>query len=99
VLGAAEETDRRGERSVTRRSVRGAALALALVVAHTATALAAIAWGPQTDLPRSYSWNYGDALDFTGKPGPGFRLTDVFVSDATAPQAAFATSSHDGTTW
>src|SRR5207247_4055533 len=36
VLGAAEETDRRGERSVTRRWVLGAALALALVVAHRA---------------------------------------------------------------
>jgi hypothetical protein len=84
---------------VTRRSVLGVALAFTLLVAHTVTAVAAITWGPQTDLPRSYSWNYGDALDFTGKPGPGFRLTDVFVSDATIPQAAFATSSHDGTTW
>jgi hypothetical protein len=55
-------------------------------------------WGSQADLPRPDSWNYGNALEATGSAGR-FRLTDVFVSDATVPQAVFATSSHDGATW
>jgi hypothetical protein len=68
-----------------------------VIVAATAHATLS-SWGPKADLPRRYSWNYGNALESTGSGGR-FRLTDVFVSDATAPQAVFATSSHDGVTW
>jgi hypothetical protein len=78
---------------------RAAAFAACLVVIVAATAHATLsAWGPKADIPRPYSWNYGNALESTGSGG-AFRLTDVFVSDATAPQAVFATSSHDGVTW
>jgi hypothetical protein len=85
----------------TRRGRRHAALAatLALVLASPAHATLS-SWGRQADLPRPYSWNYGNALDATGSAGTsGFRLTDVFVSDATVPQAVYATSSHDGRAW
>jgi hypothetical protein len=89
---------------VRRRTVRvlgrGATLGVGLIIATAATSFAAISWGPQAALPRAYSWNYGNALDATGTPGTArFRLTDVFVSDATTPQAAFATSSRDGLAW
>jgi hypothetical protein len=84
---------------MTRRIGRAAAGAVVLVVAGAGTSQAAITWGPQSDLPRAYTWNYGNAMDFTGTPGTTFRLTDVFVSDATLPQAAFATSSGNGTSW
>jgi hypothetical protein len=89
---------------LTRRFVRasggGAVLGLGLIVATAAASFASITWGPKAALPRAYSWNYGNALDATGTPGTArFRLTDVFVSDATTPQAAFATSSHDGAAW
>jgi hypothetical protein len=78
---------------------RGAALGATLVLLFASSAHATLSsWGPQTGLPRPYSWNYGNALDATGS-GTGFRLTDVFVSDATVPQAVFASSSHDGKTW
>ena len=84
---------------MTRWLARAAGVALALVVAGTGTSKAAITWGPQDDLPRAYSWNYGNAMDFTGTPGSTFRLTDVFVSDATLPQAVFATTSGNGSSW
>jgi hypothetical protein len=87
-------------RRIVRASGRGAVLGLALIVATAAASFASITWGPQAALPRPYSWNYGNALDATGESGTArFRLTDVFVSDATTPQAAFATSSHDGVSW
>src|SRR5207249_2754661 len=82
-----------------RRSI-GCAIVVAIVVASAPSASAAVSWGPQNGIPRAFSWNYGNALDATGPPGmPSFRLTDVFVSDATTPQAAFASSSDDGLTW
>jgi hypothetical protein len=74
-------------------------LALGLVLMLPGSSSAAIVWGdPRVALPRPYSWNYGNAMDVNGS-GSSFRLTDVFVSDATTPQAAFATSSHDGVSW
>jgi hypothetical protein len=77
----------------------GVALGATLVLVMASGAHAALGpWGTQADLPRSYAWNYGNALDATGSAGT-FRLTDVFVSDATVPQGVFATSSHDGATW
>jgi len=82
--------------STARRAVT---LATCLVVTSAVAAHATLSpWGPNADLPRPYSWNYGNALESTGT-GSAFRLTDVFVSDATIPQAVFATASHDGTTW
>jgi hypothetical protein len=83
------------------RAIRSTVLCAAVLVLLASSATAVISsWGPQADLPRPYSWNYGNALDATGTAGTSaFRLTDVFVSDATTPQAAFATSSHDGVTW
>ncbi len=87
-------------RLIVRGFGRGPVLGVGLIVATAAASFAAISWGPQAGLPRPYSWNYGNALDATGTPGSArFRLTDVFVSDATTPQAAFATSSHDGVAW
>jgi hypothetical protein len=75
-------------------------LGLALVVATASASFASITWGPQAALPHRFSWNYGNALDATGTSGTArFRLTDVFVSNATTPQAAFTTSSHDGVAW
>ncbi len=87
-------------RRIVRASRRGVVLGLGLIVATAVPSFASITWGPPAALPRPYSWNYGNALDATGAPGTArFRLTDVFVSDATTPQAAFATSSHDGVAW
>jgi hypothetical protein len=86
-------------RRFARAAGRGLMLGLAIAITTSGSSLAAISWGPQADLPRAYSWNYGNAMDFTGKTPATFRLTDVFVSDATIPQAAFATSSHDGVRW
>jgi len=87
---------------MSRRSSRrivGVALALGLVTLLPGTSSADVDWsGSQVALPRAHSWNYGNAMDSTGS-GSTFRLTDVFVSDATVPQAAFATSSTDGVTW
>jgi hypothetical protein len=81
------------------RRALGVLLALGLVLVLPGSSSAAIVWGgSQVPLPRPYSWNYGNAMDFTGSAS-SFRLTDVFVSDATTPQAAFATSSHDGVSW
>ena len=78
---------------------RAAPLATCLVVLATAAAHATLSsWGPTTQLPRPYSWNYGNALESRGS-GSTFRLIDVFASDATAPQAVYTTSSHDGITW
>jgi hypothetical protein len=77
-----------------------AALAAAMVILTAPTSAAAVTWGPRFGIPRAYSWNYGNALDLSGTPGePSFRLIDVFISDAKRPQAAFATSSHDGKDW
>jgi len=87
-------------RRTVRHVGRGLALASGLIAVLAPASSAAISWSPQSDVPRAFSWNYGNALDFTGMPDdPSFRLTDVFVSDATLPQAAFATSSSDGVGW
>src|SRR4029450_2584317 len=81
------------------RRALGVLLAFGLVLVLPGSSSAAIVWGgSQVPLPRPYRWNYGNAMDFTGSAS-SFRLTDVFVSDATTPQAAFATSSHDGASW
>jgi len=85
---------------VRRTALRGGLLGVVAAVVLSSTALAAITWGPRSGIPRRYSWNYGNALDATGTPGTAsFRLTDVFISDATTPQAAFASTSADGVTW
>ncbi|TMK36120.1 MAG: exo-alpha-sialidase [Actinobacteria bacterium] len=65
-----------------------------------ATAASAVGWGTEHGIPGAYSWNYGDSLDFSGTPAtPSFRLHDVFISDATTPQAAYYSSSNEGITW
>jgi hypothetical protein len=82
---------------LSRRSV---ILAVGLVLTLAGAASSAISWGKQHGIPRAYSWNYGDSLDFSGTPAdPTFRLLDAFISDATTPQAAYVSSSHDGVTW
>ncbi|MDP9302778.1 MAG: glycoside hydrolase [Actinomycetota bacterium] len=75
-------------------------VAVGLVLTLAGTASSAISWGKQRGIPRAYSWNYGDSLDFSGTPAdPSFRLHDVFISDAATPQAAYFSSSQDGITW
>jgi hypothetical protein len=87
-------------RRLSRSLPRAGLVAVGLVVAFSGVSIAAISWGPQHGIPRGSSWNFGNALDFTGVPGTAsLRLTDVFVSDAATPQSAFATSSHDGVSW
>jgi len=74
--------------------------AVALVLALAGTASSAVTWGASHGIPGAYSWNYGNSLDFSGIPAdPSFRLQDAFISDATTPQAAYYSSSHDGITW
>ena len=88
-----------GERMghVSRRSV---IFAVALVLVLAGTASPTVGWGKQYAIPGTYSWNYGNSLDFSGIPAdPSFRLHDVFISDATTPQAAYYTASPDGITW
>jgi hypothetical protein len=82
---------------VSRRSV---ILAVALALILPGTASSAVSWGTQHAIPGAYSWNYGNSLDFSGIPAdPSFRLHDVFISDATTPQAAYYSASPDGITW
>ena len=83
-----------------RLSRRSVILAVGLILSLAGTASSAISWGKQHGIPRAFSWNYGNSFDFSGTPAdPSFRLHDVFISDATSPQAAYYTSSHDGITW
>jgi hypothetical protein len=82
---------------VSRRSV---ILAVALALTLAATASSVVGWGTQHGIPGTYAWNYGNSLDFSGIPSdPSFRLHDVFISDATTPQAAYYTASPDGIAW
>ena len=78
-------------------------IAAALVVALAGSATAAVTWGNKNPIPLGYSWNYSNSLDFTGAPGTAsFKLHDAFISDAkvpNGPEAAYYTSSRNGTTW
>src|SRR5256885_996169 len=86
--------------SIRRRSRRAVVLVVGLILMPAPAAASAIGWGTQYGIPGAYSWNYGDSLDFSGAPAtPGFGLHDVFISDASTPQAAYQSSSHDGITW
>jgi hypothetical protein len=89
--------DEEGMGHLSRRSV---ILAVGLLLTLAGTASSAISWGKQHSIPRAYSWNYGDSMDFSGTPGdPSFRLHDVFISDAATPQAAYYSWSNGGITW
>ena len=82
---------------VSRRSV---IVAVALALLSPGTASSAVSWGTQHGIPGAYSWNYGNSLDLSGIPAdPSFRLHDVFISDATTPQAAYYSASPDGIAW
>jgi hypothetical protein len=59
-------------------------IALVLVVALTGTALAAVTWGTQNNIPGNYSWNYSNSMDYTGTPGQAsFKLHGTYASDRT----------------
>jgi hypothetical protein len=85
-------------RRMSRRSI---ALAVVLVVAFAQAAFAAVAWdSSRTTIPGNYAWNYSNSLDYTGTAGTSnFRLHEVYVSDASLPEAAKYTRSADGTNW
>lgn len=85
---------------MTRRLRWSAPVALVMVLALAGTALAAITWGAQGNIPGRYAWNYSNSLEFTGTPGTGsFKLHNIFASDNALPQAAMYTSSTNGTSW
>lgn len=83
---------------MVRRSI---ALAVVFVLAIAQAAFAAVTWdGARTTIPGNYAWNYSNSLDYTGTPGTSnFKLHEVFVSDASLPEAAKYTRSADGVSW
>jgi hypothetical protein len=86
---------------VSRMVRRSTALAIVLVLAVAQAAFAAVTWdGARTTVPGDYSWNYSNSLEYTGTPGTSnFKLHDVYISDASVPEAAQYTTSADGVTW
>jgi hypothetical protein len=82
---------------MTRRLRWAAPLAIVMVLALAGSALAAITWGSQTNIPQRWAWNYSNSMEFTGTPGTAsFKLHEIFASDATLPQAAMYTGYEAG---
>jgi hypothetical protein len=63
---------------------------LALVASGAVPARAAVDWGPQTDFPPDYAWNFGSSLATSGDDGTVF-LHAAYVTDYV--DGAFATDS------